>query len=61
MEVEINWKISALYNGTNWHITINGDKAGPAIKSEANVKYLIAWLHEARDGIADAMSKELEK
>ena len=61
MEVEVNWKISALYNGTNWHITINGDKVGPAIKADANVKWLIAWLHDARDDIADATSKELEK
>ena len=61
MEVEVNWKISALYNGTNWHITINGDKVGPAIKSDANAKYLIAWLHESRDDIAAALSKELEK
>ena len=61
MEVEVNWKISALYNGTSWHITINGDKVGPAIKKEANVKYLIAWLFESRGDIATAISKELEK
>jgi hypothetical protein len=61
MEVQVNWKISAVYNGTAWHITINGDKVGPAIKSDATIKLLIAWLHEAREDIAAVLSKELEK
>lgn len=61
MEVSVDWKISAVFNGTHWHITINGDKVGPAIKSESTIKLLIGWLHEARDGIAYAISTELEK
>lgn len=61
MEVSVDWKISAVFNGTNWHVTLNGKKIGPAIKSEASVKLLIGWLHESRNDIAAALSEELEK
>jgi len=61
MEVQVNWKTSAVYNGTNWRITINGNKVGPPIKSETTVKLLIGWLHEAGKDIAGAVSLELEK
>ena len=61
MEVSVNWKPSAVYNGTVWHITLNGNKVGPGIKSETTTKFLIGWLHEAGKDIAATVSRELEK
>ena len=61
MEVEIKSNLSAVYSGTHWFLTINGNKVGPAIKSEANIKWLLGWFHIAKSDIAKEWSEELEK
>lgn len=59
MESEIKWVVSGVFNGTVWHITLNGDKIGPPIKSDRAAKELIKWLHQAGRDIGASISEQL--